>query len=255
MGDILLSSHCYLLEILDQTDRFAGALSWSGNQLLVLHISGRFLLTAFLGRQKMSMYSSYSQCSISCKLYQWITGTFWSYYAFTHRHIEAVVFTKPQHTFFTPVSLKLFTVYITKCVLRPLHNECQRGQCHQERLYFELWFVSSSFQFYFFDIFKHLKILKAPMLLYLSTTSFICHKFRVLPTECYVFLKYLDQTHVTVIEWREECSFLSDLNLRIRTINLTKGVSPYLCACHLLLTTVLLGFSVQEVEGQICAQL
>jgi len=37
----------------------AGALSWRWKQLLVLHFSGRFLLTASLRRRNMSMYISF----------------------------------------------------------------------------------------------------------------------------------------------------------------------------------------------------
>jgi len=45
-------------EILDQTDRCSGALSWRRNQLLVLDFSRRFLLTSCLRRRRMSMYVS-----------------------------------------------------------------------------------------------------------------------------------------------------------------------------------------------------
>ena len=38
------------------TDRCAGALSWRRNQLLVLHFSGRFLLSASQSRLSMSVY-------------------------------------------------------------------------------------------------------------------------------------------------------------------------------------------------------
>ena len=41
-----------------KTDRCVGALSWSRNQLLVLHISGRFLLTASKRRRRRSLYFS-----------------------------------------------------------------------------------------------------------------------------------------------------------------------------------------------------
>jgi hypothetical protein len=40
---------------LTKIDRCAGALSWRSNQLLVLHFSGRFLLTAPLKPRRMPM--------------------------------------------------------------------------------------------------------------------------------------------------------------------------------------------------------
>jgi len=43
---------------LTKSDRCAGALSCRRNQLLVLHFSGHFLLTASLRRRKMSVYIS-----------------------------------------------------------------------------------------------------------------------------------------------------------------------------------------------------
>jgi len=53
----LVLSHYSLLEnTWPKTDRCAGALSWGRNQLTVLHISGRFLLTACLRRRMMSRY-------------------------------------------------------------------------------------------------------------------------------------------------------------------------------------------------------
>jgi hypothetical protein len=65
---------------LTKTDRCAGALSCRRNQLLVLHFSGRFVLTASLSRRRMSMYISLFTATHSCKLYQRIPGTFRSYY-------------------------------------------------------------------------------------------------------------------------------------------------------------------------------
>ena len=65
------------------TDRCAGALSWRRNQLLFLQFSGRFLLTACLRRWRKSMYISLFTVIMrenSCKLYQRISGTSWSYY-------------------------------------------------------------------------------------------------------------------------------------------------------------------------------
>ena len=41
-----------------KTDRCAGALPWKRNQLLVLHFSMRFILTASLRRRMLSMYIS-----------------------------------------------------------------------------------------------------------------------------------------------------------------------------------------------------
>jgi len=41
---------------LTKTNRCAGALFWRRKQLLVLHFSGRFLLTASLRRRRMSLY-------------------------------------------------------------------------------------------------------------------------------------------------------------------------------------------------------
>jgi len=43
---------------LTKTGRCAGALSWRRNQLLVVLFSGRFLLTAFLRRRRMSIHIS-----------------------------------------------------------------------------------------------------------------------------------------------------------------------------------------------------
>jgi len=57
---------------LTKTDRCAGALSCWGNQLLVLHFSGRFLLIASLRRQRMSIYIFFITGSNSCNLYQQI---------------------------------------------------------------------------------------------------------------------------------------------------------------------------------------
>ena len=70
-------------ESLTKTDRCAGALSWRGNQLMVLHFWGRFLPTAYLKRQRMPMYFYLFTVFLlqqSCKLYQRIPGTFWSCY-------------------------------------------------------------------------------------------------------------------------------------------------------------------------------
>jgi len=45
---------CY--KFFTETDRCAGALSWRGNQPLLLHFSGRFLLTASLGWRRISVH-------------------------------------------------------------------------------------------------------------------------------------------------------------------------------------------------------
>jgi len=58
---------------LSNTDRYAGTLSWRGNQMFP-HFAGSFLLAAFLRRWSTSMYIPYSQC-ISCKLYQRFEST------------------------------------------------------------------------------------------------------------------------------------------------------------------------------------
>jgi hypothetical protein len=72
---------------LTKTDRCAGALPWTRNQLLVLHFPGRSLLTASLRRRRVSMWISLFTVAIlqilpanSCKIYQQIPGTFRSYY-------------------------------------------------------------------------------------------------------------------------------------------------------------------------------
>jgi len=65
---------------LTTTDRCPGALSCRRNQLLVLHFSGRFVLTASLSRRRMPMYISLFTTGHSCKFYQRIPGTFRSYY-------------------------------------------------------------------------------------------------------------------------------------------------------------------------------
>jgi hypothetical protein len=69
----------FATKALIKTDQCAEASSWGRNRLLVLHFSGRFLLTAFLRRRRMSMYISlftvlhkFPSCSSSCKLWQWI---------------------------------------------------------------------------------------------------------------------------------------------------------------------------------------
>ena len=49
---------------LTKTDRCAGALPGKRNHLLVLHFSGRFLLTAFLRRRRISMYKYYPHAVI-----------------------------------------------------------------------------------------------------------------------------------------------------------------------------------------------
>jgi hypothetical protein len=70
---------------LTKTDRCAGALSWSRNQILVLHFYGHFLLTISLRRRRNSMciyLFTVIMRENSCKLYQRIPGTFWSYYVF-----------------------------------------------------------------------------------------------------------------------------------------------------------------------------
>jgi hypothetical protein len=149
-----------------------------------------------------------------------------------------------------------------KCVLRPFHNihVCSCWEVREDNASRNVFISNCDFlhlvlSFIFIDVFKNLKILKTPMLLYLPTTNFIYNTFWVFPTEYYVFLKYLDQTYVILIEWRENWNFLSDLNLRIKAINLTKNAKSL--SLHLSLANgyCLLGFSVQEAEGQICAQL
>ena len=58
MGDGPVLSHCDLLKkkSLAKTDQCAGALLWRRSQLLVLHFSAHFLLTASLRHQWMSVY-------------------------------------------------------------------------------------------------------------------------------------------------------------------------------------------------------
>jgi hypothetical protein len=48
----------YAKKSLSKTDRCAGALSWRRNQLLTLHFSCRFFLTAFVKRRRIQMYIS-----------------------------------------------------------------------------------------------------------------------------------------------------------------------------------------------------
>jgi len=43
---------------LTETERYAGALSWPGNQMFLFHISGHFLLTVSLRWQRMPVYLS-----------------------------------------------------------------------------------------------------------------------------------------------------------------------------------------------------
>ena len=78
---------------LTKTDRCAGALTWRRNQLMVLHFSGRFLLTAPLRRQRMSMHNplftvlqKFPSCSNSCTSYQRIPGKFSGVKADLHTH-------------------------------------------------------------------------------------------------------------------------------------------------------------------------
>jgi hypothetical protein len=66
------------IKSLTKHDRCAGTLPWRRNQLLALRYSGRFLLTPSLRRRRISLYF-FNHSSISCKLYQQILGTFWSY--------------------------------------------------------------------------------------------------------------------------------------------------------------------------------
>jgi hypothetical protein len=75
----------FVKKSLTKTDRCAGALSWKRNQLLVLHFSGNFFLTVSLRRRRKAMYISLFTVVMrakSCKLYQRIPGTSWSYYVF-----------------------------------------------------------------------------------------------------------------------------------------------------------------------------
>jgi len=65
LGETPVLSRCSLLgNIWSKTGRCAGALLWRRNQMLVLHISGLFLLTASLRRLKMSMSSSLNTVAI-----------------------------------------------------------------------------------------------------------------------------------------------------------------------------------------------
>jgi len=57
-GDVPVMSQCSLFKILHKTDRCVGALFWRRNQLLILHVSGHFLLTPSLMRRRMPMYIS-----------------------------------------------------------------------------------------------------------------------------------------------------------------------------------------------------
>jgi len=61
---ILQCCHFFAKKSLAKTDRCAGALSRSRNQLLVLHFLGRFLLTASLRRRRMSLYINFPSAAI-----------------------------------------------------------------------------------------------------------------------------------------------------------------------------------------------
>jgi hypothetical protein len=64
---------------LTKTDRCAGALSCRWNQLLLLHFSRHFLLTASLRRRRLCTYISIFTVSIPVN-YKANSGKFWSYY-------------------------------------------------------------------------------------------------------------------------------------------------------------------------------
>jgi hypothetical protein len=64
-GMALVLSRCsYAKKSFTKGDRCAGALLWRRNQMLILHISGRFLLTASLRRWKMSVDISWFTTAI-----------------------------------------------------------------------------------------------------------------------------------------------------------------------------------------------
>jgi len=63
-----------------KTDRCAGTLSWRRNQLLVFYFSGRFLPDRNHEATKDISVHFFIHSRNSCKLYQGISGTVWSYY-------------------------------------------------------------------------------------------------------------------------------------------------------------------------------
>jgi hypothetical protein len=58
MGDFTLLLPCFAKKSLTKTDLCAGALSRRGNQLLVLHFSGRLFLNATVKQRRISIYIS-----------------------------------------------------------------------------------------------------------------------------------------------------------------------------------------------------
>ena len=70
---------------LTKTDRCAGALWWSKNKLLVLYFSERFFFYLIPKATKCASLLFCIHSSNSCKFYQRIPGTFWSYYVYTFR--------------------------------------------------------------------------------------------------------------------------------------------------------------------------
>ena len=70
---------------LAKTDRCAGALPWSRNQMLVLRFSGRFLLTTSLRRRRISLYISLITVAIPANY----TSKFWELFE-TIAHVDSV---------------------------------------------------------------------------------------------------------------------------------------------------------------------
>jgi len=65
MGDVQCWHIVLCYKFFTKTDRWAGALSWRGNQPLLLHFSGRFLLTASLRRRRISAHVTLLTVTIS----------------------------------------------------------------------------------------------------------------------------------------------------------------------------------------------
>ena len=88
VGEAPVLSHCSLLRnTRPWNGRCTGALSWRRNQMLVLYISGLFLLIASQNDERCqwpvlcTKYQFlYIITKIACKLHQRIPRTFWSHY-------------------------------------------------------------------------------------------------------------------------------------------------------------------------------
>jgi len=66
-GSFNVGTFFFAKKLFTKTDRCAGALSWRGNQPLLLHFSGRFLLIASVRRRRISVHVALFTVTIPVK--------------------------------------------------------------------------------------------------------------------------------------------------------------------------------------------